>query len=553
VSLAVLAPLRVGLHAADSGSSSVSGRVLETGTGAPVRSAMIYLRRWAVGGTYSAATGSDGAFSFRNVPADEYGYSVSLDDLRYLPDLRGRASKLLRIGDGESVSGLRWHATPRSSLSGRVFDDQGEPLQRAIVSAIRQEWLTGERRWVKVKSSETNDQGEYSLAALEPGLYCVFASGRLGLSESFFEWQPSSTVRQGRGEKEMVLAGAFYPGTAAIARAKRIDLDPGRNVGGIDLHLPLDPAYHIRGSVDRASIGPTHNLITQTADYVSASLFEDGQDSDWGGYTALVDDDGTFDVAVPSGTYYLERHGNHGAQTSRISAVTVAGSDVTGVELSSKKVSVRIRAQLEGGPSTDLGGIILAWGLADHPGTATWHTYANGDTWTDELWPGRYRMMFSVYAPATPYHVRDALLGGSKQLQEPLVDLRSGNPIELDVVLHKGAEQTLAGAIDMSQGDNYSTAVFVPEGPGLGAREVTFAGIDQRGAFLVFAAPGKYRAYAVEEFDWGLWENPKFTGRMSEFGAAVEVGDGRQKTETQLRIPGITAAKVDAVEAGLGQ
>jgi hypothetical protein len=248
VSLAALAALCVGLNAADAGTSSVSGRVFEAGTGAPVRGAMIHLRRWAVGGTYSAATDSDGVFSFRNLPADKYGYSVSLADSRYLPDLQGWASRLLRIGDGESVIGLRWHAMPRSSLSGRIFDDQGAPLQHAIVSAIRQEWLTGERRWVKVKSSETNDQGEYSLAALEPGRYCVFASGSLGVAMNSFAWQSPSTVRQGRGEKEMVLAGAFYAGRAGIARAERIDLGPGRTMGGIDLHLQLEPAYHIHGA-----------------------------------------------------------------------------------------------------------------------------------------------------------------------------------------------------------------------------------------------------------------------------------------------------------------
>jgi hypothetical protein len=351
----------------------------------------------------------------------------------------------------------------------------------------------------------------------------------------------------------MVLAGAFYPGTAEIARAKRIELGPGRTVGGIDLHLPLEPAYHIRGSVDRASIGSGHNMITETADYVRASRVEDGQGSDWGGYTAWVDDGGTFDVAVPSGAYYLERHGNHGSQTSRISPVTVIGSDVTGVELSSKKVSVRIRAQLEGGPATDLGGIILGWGLADHPGTAIGQTRANGDVWTDDLWPGRYRMMFSVYAPATPYYVRGAMVGGSKQLEDPLVDLRSGDPLELDVVLKKGGVQSVAGVTDMSQGDSYSTAVFVPEGPGFGARDVIIARIDQRGASLVFASPGKYRVYAVEEFDPGLWENPEFAKRMSEFGVPVEVEDRREKPETQVRIPGIRAAQVDAVSAGLGK
>ena len=553
VSLAAIVALRAGLHAAEGEGSSVSGWVFETGTGAPVRGALVYLRRWAVGGTYSTETGPDGSFALHNLPADEYGYGVSLDDVRYLPNLHGRAASLVRLGAGETVSQLNWRATPRSVLCGRVFDDQGEPMQGADVSAIRQEWLTGEQRWVNVKSAETNDLGEYSLAALAPGSYCVFASGRLGTSANFFEWRPPETVRQGRGEKEMLLAGAFYDGAAGIAHARRIELVPGRTVGGIDLHLPLKPAHHIRGTVDRASVGPGHNTLTFSADYVQASLVEDGQDSDWGGYTAWVGDDGTFDVAVPSGTYYLERRGNHGAQTSRISRVSVAGSDKTGVELSSKKVNIRIRAELEGGPATDLGGITLQWQLADHPGNTTGETRANGGGWTDDLWPGRYRMMFSVYAPAIPYHVKEALIGGSKRLEDPVVDLRSGDPLELKVILKKGRGQAVTGVIDRSNGDNYSTAILVPEGPGLGARQLSFAGIDQRGAFLVFAVPGKYRAYAVEEFDQGLWENPEFTKRLSEFGTPVDVGASPGKTEAQVQIHGITASQVSAVAAGLGQ
>jgi hypothetical protein len=60
-------------------------------------------------------------------------------------------------------------------ISGRVLDEDGEPLPWAQVSALREVYFRGKRKLSLEALVPTNDLGEYRLFGLKPGRYFVGA------------------------------------------------------------------------------------------------------------------------------------------------------------------------------------------------------------------------------------------------------------------------------------------------------------------------------------------------------------------------------------------
>src|SRR5262249_33203363 len=65
---------------------------------------------------------------------------------------------------------------PAGTISGRVFDRDGEPLANVTVEALKYSYQEGQRVMNVVQTARTNDLGEYRLFWLQPGQYFVSAT-----------------------------------------------------------------------------------------------------------------------------------------------------------------------------------------------------------------------------------------------------------------------------------------------------------------------------------------------------------------------------------------
>src|SRR5204863_188047 len=65
---------------------------------------------------------------------------------------------------------------PAGTISGRVFDRDGEPLANVTVEALKYSYQEGQRVLNGVQTARTNDLGEYRLFWLQPGQYFVSAT-----------------------------------------------------------------------------------------------------------------------------------------------------------------------------------------------------------------------------------------------------------------------------------------------------------------------------------------------------------------------------------------
>jgi hypothetical protein len=115
----------------------VRGRIVAADTGKPLRRARIMLQAPELGGeNRTTSTNAEGKFELKDLPAARYNIVVSRSgylQLRYGQRRPFEAGKLLQVSDKQRVDNVDF-ALPRMSLiTGRVFDETGDPIRRPQV------------------------------------------------------------------------------------------------------------------------------------------------------------------------------------------------------------------------------------------------------------------------------------------------------------------------------------------------------------------------------------------------------------------------------------
>jgi protocatechuate 3,4-dioxygenase beta subunit len=74
---------------------------------------------------------------------------------------------------GQELKDLQFRLILAGVISGKIYDDDGEPMPSVEVSAVRQVYSEGKRTHASAMRATTNDLGEYRLYGLAPGRYFV--------------------------------------------------------------------------------------------------------------------------------------------------------------------------------------------------------------------------------------------------------------------------------------------------------------------------------------------------------------------------------------------
>jgi hypothetical protein len=246
-----------------------------------------------------AVTGADGKFTLSDVPPGRYRLYATRSGGPYVPVEYGQRTPTgegiaFDLAAAQKMTGVQLAMSATSSISGRIYDEDGEPLGKAQVQALRSVYRDGRRVMTIVQSVETNDRGEYRLFWLAPGRYFVSAkpdipqmpsdfarpeSASMSIvhisdAERFGAYQQASTpivtkrrLRTGEIIEETSVP-VLFPGTLDAATARPIDLAPATNTGGVDFSVGAGriATHHIRGRVFNADDGqPLPDVIIQAA------------------------------------------------------------------------------------------------------------------------------------------------------------------------------------------------------------------------------------------------------------------------------------------------
>lgn len=345
------------LLAACSAAQTLTGSVVNAGTGAPIAGARVKLVQPS-GDTLYTRTGPDGRFQFPK--PDGSSYAIDADAIGYRGPRR--------------CSGLQCSLTEYAIVSGQVTDPDGLPVPYAQVR-VSDPAAPGS---LTSRSAVADDRGRYRVGQIEPGSYSVAADQpRTGFGR-FGSWEP--TYRR-----------TYYPGVIDVGAAKSLRLGGGTETR-VDIRIAQRTGVTVSGRLS--------NL--QTGDGLHISLILDASAIHRRYATSAVGD--TFDIPeVLPGNYTLVTLTQSDAGEvfqGAIQPLEVAGSDVTGVAVALKPIS-------------DLKGtVVFADGckpgrtrILPQPAMALYRTGATPDvagdgTFTMRLYPNRYTLrVVSLDAP----------------------------------------------------------------------------------------------------------------------------------------------------------
>ena len=140
-------------------------------------------------GQQATVSESDGRFVFRNLPAGRY--VVAVHEEGYFVRRPGSGTVdpgLAVVGAGRSTATVVLSMIQGGTISGRILDPMGRPSTGASVTAARQLYRDGRPMLGSVKTTTSDDRGEYRLFWLEPGEYVVSAEKHLpnGVARGYF-------------------------------------------------------------------------------------------------------------------------------------------------------------------------------------------------------------------------------------------------------------------------------------------------------------------------------------------------------------------------------
>jgi hypothetical protein len=122
------------------GTGSIEGHVFNLLTGAPVRKATVELQATQI--RLSADTDAEGRFQFTALPAGSF--SLSAKHPGFLDRVVRRP---MAIGQDGHVTDVEIRLPPLSAVSGRILDEDGDPVGGARVTIFRQVYRDGRKQW----------------------------------------------------------------------------------------------------------------------------------------------------------------------------------------------------------------------------------------------------------------------------------------------------------------------------------------------------------------------------------------------------------------------
>jgi protocatechuate 3,4-dioxygenase beta subunit len=480
----------------------LEGQVLHALTKEPLRKATVILRaQGADQKGWAAVTDEGGKFLLEGVAPGRFSLTAQRNGFlngAYGARRQGQTGTTLQLTDGQVLSELTILLTPQGVITGRVLDEDGEPLQFVQIQALRSQYVRNRMRWVPAASATTDDTGQYRMISVAPGRYLIQASLNRGMLG------PRITL-VGKGATETYTT-VFHPNASEMSSALPVDVSPGAEVRGIDFRLQKTRGYRVRGRVTGVAD------LNDSSRPVQISLVPPGGMFRGFGFQlgAAANSRGEFEIpVVPPGSYtlYAIRFDRDSQSVGRV-PVTVSGDHVEGVtvsltpgfELEGKitaegnppdfdptKITVTILPAIDDVP---LGG---GGGAADKDGTLKFRRIS----------PGFYQL--STFSRLDGYYLKAARLGNQDVTGQ---DFELSTPAPLELVFAPGAA-VLAGSVQDAKGNPSPGAVVlaVPKNGRMDMQKVATA--DQNGNFeLKGLTPGEYKVFCFEDAEIGGLMDP---------------------------------------------
>jgi len=507
---------------------SVSGVVISSTGGDPVRKATVTLRAQD-DGAISYEAESDGSGRFRMEDIAPGTYSVLGERLGFMMEADGASGApppTLKVEAGQSVQDVKVKLIPLGVISGRVLDEDGDPVRGAQVQALSYSYMGGKRELRPVDQVNANDRGEFRLFGLHPGTFYLRATGRNEGMRSM-SFTTGAMVRS--TNRSSAFGGTYFPSVTDATHATPIELAGGAQLRGFDIRMRLEPRYSVRGKLPgppRSEDGagtPNYNLqLVPRAHPVMGGNY---------GYSFQMDNENFEFTDVQPGSYlvvYTSLKREDGAKGMHArQPVEVVNSDVEGIVLTpAPGVDISGLVRVEGTPSRPLDKLSVNLQMESRA-----YFLPNAEVKPDgtfeitDLVPDIYEINLVGTHPGT--YVKSIRLGDA-EAPDLHIDLTKASGGPLTVVLATDVGE-VEGSVKKANGDAAARVRVTLIAGRLDRSKSGFT--DDQGKFhLKNVAPGEYKAFAWEDAPAGAPQDPDFRKPYEKQSTALKLDPNGHQT-----------------------
>jgi sarcosine oxidase gamma subunit len=544
----------------------------------PLRRAMVRLSGDQLLTARQTLTRDDGTFTFDGLPSGQYNLSAqrsSYMTAEFGARRPGGTGSAIALGNGQRLANIVLRLSPYGSITGMVFDQDGEPAPNISVEALRYSMRTGRRTLSSVygQPSTTDDRGVYRVGGLAPGEYFIAAGPspdrgpmdvqRLTTADldrvmQILASPASSAAPVVFAEPHQGFAPVYFPGATDLARAQSIVLTIGEDRGGVDLRLQLVRMATIDGTLtapDGRAVTDVRIFATPITEASSLDLFSPSTVA-----PAAVDAQGRFRFpAVAPGRYTVSASmaAAPGGQSGPLWAtadLAVSGGNQTialtlqpGMAVSGKVVfsggTLQAPANMTGGRVIMMNAERLPSGFFTDPlGVAPVNVNPDGTFTLTGAAPGNYRLSVTLPGSASGWALRSAFVNGADSLDTPFI-VTPGRSIDDAVVIFTDRPTELSGTLQTPAGTptaDYFIVVFATDKAFWlpSSRRNVSARPASSGKYSVRnLPPGEYFIVAVTDVEQGDWWDPTFLERLAPVATRFTLSEGEKKT-LDLKIGG---------------
>jgi hypothetical protein len=520
---------------------------------------------------YTSESDAAGHFVFEEVEPGRY--TLSAERTGYVRSSYGARSAsspptVMNLAAGQKMTGISVKLTPQGIISGKITDEDGDPVERAQVMILQWRYQNGQRALMPSgTASMTLADGSFQISGLAEGRYYLSAAD---LRQSIISMGPAE--QPGRKGPQESYVTTYYPNGTDVANAVPVNVASGAEVHGIEIRLQKARVFRVHGKL--VGGGPFNNAAMQLIPNgdgmgMFAAIFS-------GSPMSVVRTDGTFDFprALP-GTYLIRSQVlrmNNDATTPLYAyhVITVSNANIDDLEVPvmppselSGKVTIegqdqQQKQQNDAARSTAAGsqaptarptvGLIPSQ-FSPGSNAVTAQSSDDGTFRLKNIGPDKYRINVNGLPAGT--YVKQIRYGG-QDVGKSVLDATSGASGELHVLLSPDAAD-LSGVVHNSKGDvmpgvtvnlwEPATANTLPEEL---LNRATVA--DQNGNFQMRnPPPGEYRVAAWETFDSNL-QDPQFRAKFESQAATVKLA---ASAHANVDAPGISQEAIDVESAKL--
>lgn len=505
---------------------SVSGKVSNAVTGQAVKKAVVTLRN-LTGQSYVTASNPSGKFLFDGVPPGSYiatavadGYSTTMPS----------AGKPVAVAAQQVVEDVEVRIPPLAAISGKVLDEDGQPMAGVSVSVMRYIYRNQGKSLWRESSAQTDDRGQYRLFDLQSGRYYLMAAAGTGTRMAQGANVHSNIPEEG-------YMPVYYPGVAELSQAAPQELQPGADWTGADFKLRRLPTYHIRGRVTGAT------LRSRGAGVLAWPCDQDQMAAMMSGVALRSSQltNSRFDISgLVSGTYCLRVPGG-------MAPVTVKGADVDDVEVTvPPSFTVSGAVTIDGAPPSPMPQIDIELHSNTTQESAHGVMKSDGSFQLEGLYPGAYSLIVQqqgkLYVKSVLYGSVDVTNGliPSAQAGTALHITMGTDPGEINGTVQPGnVESGMPVFITAFPEDAYATRQdmqrFIPSAAG--------------GSFVLSnVPPGNYKVFAMQADDPGDMYNRDLMKLLEGSATSVTLRAGGRE---QVSVTAISSNEVGRAKGKL--